>query len=98
MSKERTKEKIAVMQAFVDGRAIEIMILDDPDQLWVRLDSPNFNWEKCNYRIAKQKQKTVKLLAFFTGYQLIWLEETRSAPCDWKRVQSEDKEVEVCDE
>lgn len=51
-----TQQKIAVMQAFVDGKAIE-----SRDKrlsgtamwaLWVPGDEPNWNWEQLEYRVA----------------------------------------------
>lgn len=47
--KARTREMIAVMQAYVDGQEIEVVITD-----WSMLSPmPLWNWEKQGYRIAQ---------------------------------------------
>ena len=48
--KKRTAEMIAVMQAYVDGKAIEAM--HDQAQTWWRAVEPAWNWRNADYRIA----------------------------------------------
>lgn len=47
-----TKEKIAVMQAFEDGKKIEYATLSCND--WEFNDSPKWDWFRCDYRIAAE--------------------------------------------
>jgi len=48
--KKRTAEMIAVMQAYVDGKAIEHNIV--PGGGWYPLSEPGWSWHLANYRIA----------------------------------------------
>lgn len=56
MEKDKTKKKIAVMQAYLDGKKIQGISADrfqtDPDS-WVtfEVDEPLWDWVNCNYRI-----------------------------------------------
>lgn len=55
MTREETKEAIAVMQAYVDGQNIEFKIRIDPNDPWGDNSSPTWNWDDCNYRVAQDK-------------------------------------------
>lgn len=44
-----TKEKIEVMQAFVDGKEIEYRDSD----IWLPTTDPIWDWDTCDYRIKK---------------------------------------------
>lgn len=46
-----TKEKIKVMQAYEDGRAIEV----SSGCGWHEKQNPSWNWEYCDYRIKPEK-------------------------------------------
>lgn len=48
------QEKIEVMQAFADGKDIEVYISMNGDT-WVPRDQPLWNWKHCDYRIAEKK-------------------------------------------
>lgn len=51
-----TKAKIEVMQAYLRGETIEARAVDIEGSVWspwVRLGEPNWNWEKCDYRVKK---------------------------------------------
>jgi len=48
--KKRTAEMIAVMQAYVDGKAIEQKV--SPAENWYPLSEPAWNWFYGEYRIA----------------------------------------------
>jgi hypothetical protein len=59
MSAEETKEAIKVMQAYVDGKDIEVrfkssLVVDDWD---IQTAEPKWNWSVCRYRISESKIK-----------------------------------------
>lgn len=47
MTREEAKKCIAVMQAYADGKAIQMEFNGG----WVDKDGPKFNWAECGYRI-----------------------------------------------
>jgi hypothetical protein len=49
MNRERTIEAIKVMQAWVDGKGIEVTLRDDTD--WATTVRPAWNWYESTYRI-----------------------------------------------
>jgi hypothetical protein len=53
-----TKEKIAVMQAFDEGRAIEHCRVVIGPQLWLDCYEPTWDWQTFEYRVKRQP-KTV---------------------------------------
>lgn len=60
-----TKEKIAVMQAFLEGKPIQYKLATGSDTDWVRNDEPRWDWEHCIYRIKPQpKLRPYKLSEF----------------------------------
>ena len=48
MTKEQTIQAIKVMQAFVDGKEVEVF---SPDQKWGRTPAPRWGWDDTEYRI-----------------------------------------------
>lgn len=50
-----TKEKIKVMQAYVDGKPIQIKI-HAIDKDWRDSINPIWDWERCTYRIKPTRQ------------------------------------------
>ena len=48
-----TQEQIEVMQAYLDGKKIEIAAKIDLS-FWVVTDTPAWNWEECVYRIKSE--------------------------------------------
>lgn len=52
MTKEETKELIAVMQAYVDGKKIEIF--DESADEWIDIEYPVWNWYNNVYRIKPE--------------------------------------------
>ena len=54
--------------------------------------------EEYEIRDKPKPMKKVKLLAWFTGERLVWVVEEYTVLSDWKRVPSEDKEIEVADD
>ena len=64
-----TKEKIAVMQAFCDGKTIQISMLDNNDWSNINKDSnPEWNWRNFKYRI---KQEPEYILFDFSDAELL---------------------------
>lgn len=53
INKELTKEKIAVMQAFVDGNSIEFCTLNDRNKHWLGIELPCWSWNIHNYRVKE---------------------------------------------
>lgn len=48
-----TKEKIAIMQAFEEGRKIEGTSYCAGSD-WRQLENPRWNWVECDYRIKDE--------------------------------------------
>jgi hypothetical protein len=48
MNIEQTKEAIAVMQAFVDGKEVQCLA---PNKEWMAIDYPSWNFTSYTYRI-----------------------------------------------
>ena len=56
MNKEQTKEAVAVMQGYVDGKTIQYRY--DERQEWRTLCRlPNWNWTEADYRIKPEMVK-----------------------------------------
>lgn len=49
-----TREMIAVMQAYEDGKQIEAKLLSDPD--WYNVERPLWDWDSFVYRIKPTKK------------------------------------------
>lgn len=55
-----TQEKIAVMQAFIEGKTIQVYYNRGPDPHWVDRDcgsSPSWNWFDYDYRIKREPRE-----------------------------------------
>ena len=50
-----TKEKIKVMQAFLDGKIVEYCMRDEPDD-FERLVNPIWDWSYCDYWIKEEPE------------------------------------------
>ena len=50
-----TKEKIDVMQAFIDGEIVEYCWRSEADN-FMRLQDSAWNWKECDYRIKKEPE------------------------------------------
>lgn len=59
MSIEDTKAKIAVMQAFVDGRDIDYIRKNDESDSWDPCREPSWHWTQFDYRVAPPKPREV---------------------------------------
>ena len=55
----KIKEMIEVMQAFDDGKAIQISQHSYPD-VWLNDGCPGFNWYACDYRVKPEEPATLK--------------------------------------
>lgn len=55
--KESTAEKIAVMQAFLDGEKIERKNLIRRPHCWFRTSIPAWNWAEFDYRVEPKPQE-----------------------------------------
>ena len=49
-----TKEKIAIMQAYEDGKKIEVC--GKIENVWYSTTSPDWNWANCDYRIKTEPE------------------------------------------
>lgn len=49
-----TKEKIAIMQAYEDGKKIEIC--RKTENVWYNAILPDWNWAACDYRIKSEPE------------------------------------------
>lgn len=67
MSIEDTKAKIAVMQAYVDGKPIEYIQNRVSGDNWDQIPGPSWNWAACDYRVAPPKPEAVYKLRDVKG-------------------------------
>jgi hypothetical protein len=89
-----TAEKIAVMQAYMDGKPIEYRLA--LREKWNIATDPGWNWANTEYRIAKTSPTKIRMLAYLIGAALNWYDEQyTNVPIYWKRIPSEDKIIEV---
>ena len=51
-----TNEKIRIMQAYLDGRVIEIQTMHGD---WIPVSKPYWNWEICKYRIQDEHRELI---------------------------------------
>ena len=62
MNKEKTRNAIEVMQAYVDGKEIEVLVNGHHWKFTIGdTESPAWNWKKYDYRINKEEPKRVPL-------------------------------------
>ena len=55
------EEKIAVMQAFKDGKEIEIAP-NSPGEIWAPCKEPDWDWTMYSYRVKEQPDTSLLLL------------------------------------
>ena len=55
MTREETKKCIKVMQAYVDGKEIEVINPDNEKDNWQITRNPVWSWARVNYRIKPQQ-------------------------------------------
>ena len=51
------EEKIAVMQAFADGKTIEYSIKSDKLEDWIITESPFWDWLRIDYRVKEEPKQ-----------------------------------------
>ena len=62
---------IEVLQAYKDGKKIEYRIVGSTK--WSAIDNPQWHFVGCEYRIAQEPKKKVKLEAWLTPTEMIWV-------------------------
>ena len=60
-TKEETKKMVEVMNAYIEGRKIEVKKKVNPKEMYCELIAPNWNWERCDYRIKKKVEHKFKV-------------------------------------
>ena len=75
------QEKIAVMQAAAEGKAIEIW---DERRVWCNIVDPGWNWATCDYRVKPTPRKVY----FITHHGIPDLSSASSAAltCDTRDI------------
>ena len=75
-----TEEKIAIMQAYINGEEIECKPQKSSE--WTNMDDcvpsdPIWNWEGCDYRIKPVKPETLeeRIREEYSGFDVVMLEE-----------------------
>ena len=63
-TKDEIRERIKVMQAWVDGEDVELHIFHD--DTWVPFTGSDFDWVECDYRI-KPKPKEIFVNEYVDG-------------------------------
>lgn len=84
---------IEVLQAYKDGKKIEYRVVGTTH--WSATDAPEWQFRGCEYRIAPEPRKRMKLEAWLDPYELRLIGPTHKfmpGP-NWVRVSSEDKEI-----
>ena len=85
-----TKEKIEVMQAYLDGKQIQHRT--SIHSKWENVSEPSWHWYENEYRIKPLEPKIIMFEAWITeDRQLRWDEEGTILSSTWTRVPSEDK-------
>ncbi len=90
-----TEYKIAVMKAHGKGAAIEHRSVLLRGEEYKISPNPSWNWAHTDYRVKPPERKTVKLLAWFDGYRLLWRREGEPRGSAEQRVPAEDKTIEI---
>lgn len=82
MTREETKERIAVMQAYVDGKQIQLQL---PDGKWGEI--PNPDWcTNANYRVKPEPKYRP-----FKNADECWQEMLKHQPFGWVRHKDDDE-------
>jgi hypothetical protein len=68
-----TQHRIAVMQAFVDGKEIEAQCKHEPPKAeWYLCRSPGWDWDTCEYRVRREP---------FTRVDVRWVVRVKEGGC-----------------
>jgi hypothetical protein len=54
---DRTRQKIAIMQAFAEGQAVQVYVLDRGASKWEDDPDPSWGWGRAKWRIKPQPRK-----------------------------------------
>ena len=73
-----TAERIKVMQAFVDGKAIEERRISFDHTEWVDNNNPEWRWDKFDYRIKPESKYRP-----FKDAEECWKEMQKHQPFGW---------------
>ncbi len=94
-----TKEKIKVMQAWVDGKIIEILYERSPVEtdIWAPVDAPNWDWVNNTYRI-KPTPREFWLNLKSINYGDAWADEETANKAFYTGYKEQIKVKEVLDE
>ena len=77
-SRKETAERIKVMQAFVDGKAIEERRISFDHTEWVDNNNPEWRWDKFDYRIKPESKYRP-----FKDAEECWKEMQKHQPFGW---------------
>lgn len=75
-SRKETAERIKVLQAFVDGKAIEERRISFDYTEWVDNNNPEWRWDKFDYRIKPEYRP-------FANAEECWNEMKKHKPFGW---------------
>lgn len=78
MTIEETKERIAVMQAYINGGAIEERRISFDHAEWVDNSSPTWQWDKFDYRVKPEPKYRP-----FKDADECWQEMLKHEPFGW---------------
>ena len=69
MTREETKKAIEVMQAYVDGGEVQILVYDyGGRQEWEDCPNPDWNWDYHTYRKKPQPMKVTEEERVYEDY------------------------------
>ena len=77
-SRKETAEHIKVMQAFVDGKAIEERRISFDHTEWIDNNNPEWRWDKFDYRIKPEPKYRP-----FKDAEECWKEMQKHQPFGW---------------
>ena len=77
-SRKETAEHIKVLQAFVDGKAIEERRISFDHTEWVDNNNPEWRWDKFDYRIKPESKYRP-----FNNARECWEEMQKHQPFGW---------------
>lgn len=78
MNKEEAKKLLPVIQAFVDGKAIQVRDKDKEDNSWDDTTNPMFDFDTFEYRIKPQPKSRP-----FKNVEECWQEMQKHQPFGW---------------
>ena len=80
-----TVERIKVMQAFVDGKAIEERRISFDHTEWIDNNNPEWRWDKFDYRIKPEPKYRP-----FKDAEECWQEMQKHQPFGWLKDKKDD--------